>query len=170
MKRKAELTGEFACSVERAFKTPILGDATKFLNGYLFQPPVVGFKDDSTWGKVGGIRYPLTNGNFFMPKGIAFTDKILSRTENKMWMWTIYDFKVPAMFFAEKAIGEWEVKAIEENRISVRYCYTFYSKNKFCHVFSILFIAVQWKGMMKKALSAIKKQAESNEVLVYEKE
>lgn len=170
MKIKIELTDEFLCSVDRAFKAPILGDATKFLNGYLFQPPVVHFEEDETWGEVGGIRYPVTNGNLFMPKGRIFTDKILEKDNNKIWRWMICDFKVPMMFFAKKAIGEWEVKPGKENKIAVRYSYTFYSKNIFYHLFTVLFGLIQWKGMMKKAIKGIKKQAERNERFVYEKE
>lgn len=168
MKIKATLSDKFYCSIGRAFKTPILGDATQFLNGYFLQPPVVGFEDDSTWGKPGGIRYPVTNGNILTPKGRLFTDKIITRNENEIWKWVIYDFKVPLMFFAAKAMGEWEIVAAKENSIAVRYSYTFYSKNIFYHLFTILFVTMQWKGMMKKALRAIKAQAESDAPLVYE--
>ena len=41
-----KISDVFNCSLERAFKAPILGDATKFMRGYLFQPPVTGFEDD----------------------------------------------------------------------------------------------------------------------------
>lgn len=169
MQQKVELTDVFLCSLDLAFKTPILGDATQFLNGYLFQAPVVGFEDDETWGEVGGVRYPVTNGNLFMAKGRIFTDKVISRNENKSWSWMVYDFKLAGMFFAEKAIGEWEVKELGENKIQVKYCYTFYSKNKFYHLFTMMFALVQWKGMMRKALMSMKRLAESNAPLVYPK-
>lgn len=160
MKIKIEITDTFSCSVESAFKAPILGNATKFLNGYLFQPPVIGFEEDKTWGEVDGIRYPVVNGNIFVPKGRIFTDRILEKVTNKMWKWKIYDFKIPAMFFADKAIGKWYVKPITRNNISVRYSYTFYSKNIFFHLFTVLFAYIQWKGMMKKAIKGIKLEAE----------
>jgi hypothetical protein len=169
MKFTIELSDEFSCSIDRAFKAPILGDATKFLNGYLFQPQVIGFEDDETWGELGGVRYPIMNGNLFTTKGRIFTDKIIEKEINKVWKWIIYDFKIPMMFFAEKAIGEWEVKSIAENKTSVRYSYTYYSKNKLYHLFTIIFSIVQWKGMMKKAIKGIKKQAESSEPFIYEK-
>lgn len=168
MKLKVELSDTFSCAIDRAFKAPILGDATQFLNGYLLQPPVIGFEEDESWGEVGSIRYPVTNGNLWMPKGRIFTDKILEKDPDRKWKWIIYDFKVPLMFFAAKAIGEWKVKEARENIISVKYSYTFYSKNRFYHLFTILFALMQWKGMMKKALKGIKKQAESKERLVYE--
>lgn len=117
MKVRVELTDVFSCSLERAFKAPILGDATKFLNGYLFQPPVIGFEEDETWGQINGVRYPLTNGNLWMPKGRIFTDKILERENDKHWTWMVYDFKLPLLFFAEKAIGEWRVNELAKIKL-----------------------------------------------------
>jgi hypothetical protein len=169
MKVKVELTDTFHSSIERAFKAPILGDATKFLNGYRFQPPIIGFEEDDTWGQVDGIRYPITNGNFWLPKGRLFTDKILERNENESWKWTIYDFKIPMMFFARKAIGEWTVLEKGSNRIEVCYAYTFYSKNIIFHLGTMLFCQLQWKGMMKKAIAGIKQQAESKLPFIYER-
>jgi len=167
MKIKVEVKDEFSCTLERAFNSAILGDATRFLNGYFLQPPVVGFEDDETWGEPGGVRYPITNGNSFTPKGRLFTDKIIEKQKNKIWKWMIFDFKVPLMFFAEKAIGEWEVTPLLNNKIAVRYCYSYDSKNWFFHLFTIAFVNLQWKGMMKKAIIGIKKQAESNEPFIY---
>ena len=115
MKFSYEITDVFNCSLERAFKAPILGDATKFMKGYLFQPPVTGFEDDETWGQINGIRYPINNGNLFVKKGRMFKDVILERTENSYWKWTIYDFEFKSLFFASKAIGEWHVKRLNEN-------------------------------------------------------
>lgn len=168
MKLRISLTDTFTCSVERAFKAPILGDATKFLDGYLFQSPVVRFEEDENWGRVGGIRYPVTNGNLFIPKGRLFTDKIIDCKNNCRWDWMIYDFKVPMMFFAHKAEGKWEVTETRNNKIAVLYSYTFYSKNIFFHPFTVVFGFLQWRGMMKKALKGIRKQAESNGQFIYE--
>ncbi len=58
-----ELT--FNCSLERAFKTPILGDATKFLVGYGIIPAIEKFTEDTTWGKPGGHRVPYSVSSFF---------------------------------------------------------------------------------------------------------
>lgn len=168
MKVRVELTDVFSCSLERAFKAPILGDATKFLNGYLFQPPVIGFEEDETWGQINGVRYPLTNGNLWMPKGRIFTDKILERENDKHWTWMVYDFKLPLLFFAEKAIGEWRVNELAKNKIAVTYSYSYYSKNIFYHLFTLAFIYIQWKGMMKKAIKGIKQQAEKDVGFLYE--
>ena len=162
-----EITGTFECDLTRAFQAPILGDATRFLNGYLFQPPVTGFEDDQTWGQPGGIRYPVTGGNCFLPPGRLFTDQILERVENQRWKWAIFDFRVAALFFAEKAVGEWHVAERSPGVIDVRYRYTYFSANLAAWLLSWLYMQVQWKGMMKKAFRGIKMQAESNEKFVY---
>jgi len=158
----------FDCSLERAFKAPILGDATKFMKGYLFQPPVTGFEDDKTWGQINGIRYPINNGNLLVKKGRMFKDVILERVENKYWKWTIYDFEFKTLFFISKAIGEWYVEAINENKIEVTYIYTYYSKNRLYSPLTWLLVNIQIRGIMKRAIKGIREQALSNEPFIYE--
>ena len=170
MRHTVSFNATFHCSKERAFKAPILGDATKFMTGYRFQPPVVGFEEDDTWGQVNGIRYPVTQGNFWLPKGRIFTDKILERNENESWTWMIYDFNIPLMFFAKKAVGEWRVSVKAPAQITVYYAYTFYSKNMVFHLATLLFCWLQWRGMMQQALQGIEEQAESGKGFVYERE
>lgn len=161
------LRATFHTSRERAFQTPILGDARQFLNGYRFQPPVTGFGEDATWGQVNGLRYPETQGNAWIPKGRLFTDQVLERKENHSWKWRIYDFQVPMLFFAYQAIGEWTVAEKQPDQIEVAYSYTFYAKNPLFHLFTRLFCLVQWKGMMQQALRGIQKQAESEGAMMY---
>ncbi len=157
----------FECSEERAFKAPILGDATKFMKGYLFQPPVTGFEEDQTWGQINGIRYPISNGNLFVHKGRMFKDVILERDENKYWKWTIYDFEFKTLFFIERAIGEWEIKKLSDNKTEVIYTYTYYSKKKLFKPLTWLLVNIQIKGIMIRALAGIKLQAQSNDDFIY---
>ena len=56
----------FSCDIERAFKAPILGDATQFLNSYLFQPPIIGFENDENLGLLNSVRHLMIRGNFFI--------------------------------------------------------------------------------------------------------
>lgn len=168
MKFSFKLKDVFDCSLERAFKAPILGDATKFMKGYLFQPPVTGFEDDRTWRQVNGKRYPINNGNLLVKKGRMFKDVILERVENKYWKWKIYDFKFKTLFFINKAIGEWDVQELNENKIEVTYTYSYYSKNWLSNPFTWLLVKIQIQGTMKRAFLKIKKQAQSNDPFIYE--
>ncbi|MBI33935.1 MAG: hypothetical protein CMP67_01050 [Flavobacteriales bacterium] len=167
MKYSYRLKDIFECSEERAFKAPILGDATKFMKGYLFQPPVTGFEEDQTWGQINGIRYPISNGNLFVHKGRMFKDVILERDENKYWKWTIYDFEFKTLFFIERAIGEWEIKKLSDNKTEVIYTYTYYSKKKLFKPLTWLLVNIQIKGIMIRALAGIKLQAQSNDDFIY---
>lgn len=161
------LTDTFNCSQERAFKAPILGDATQFLDGYFLQPAVVRFEEDSNWGQPNGIRYPVTNGNLLLKSGRIFTDETLIRDEYKRWEWQIYDFGPKSLRFLHKAVGEWTVTALEEHSMKVTYSYTFYPKNIFTRIITWGFIQIQWRGMMKRALKGIKVQAQSNCAFIY---
>lgn len=163
----ATVTAVFNCSRDRAFKTPILGDATKFLTGYLLQPAVLRFEDDKTWGQVNGIRYPVAKGNFLVPETRVFTDEVLERRENEYWRWTIYDFTIPVMFFAERAVGEWEVTEHPSGGWHIRYTYTFTASHPIWRPLLWLFVNIQWKGMMQKAIKGIQQQAESEAPYIY---
>jgi len=168
LKVSTEINGIFNCSLERAFKAPILGDATKFLDGYLLQAPIIGFEEDETWGQINGIRYPVVKGNLLMKKGRIFKDEIIGRIENKSWNWMVYNFSTGSLFFCKKGIGTWQVQKIEKDKIAVKYKYSYYSKNIFLHPINYLFVKIQIRGMMKKALSGIQKQAESDNPFYYE--
>lgn len=170
MKVSTTVTATFNCSLDRAFKTPILGDATQFLNGFLFQPAVIRFEEDETWakGQVNGYRYPVIKGNLIPKSSRIFTDTIVERVENSYWKWEVTDFTTIFLFFAYKGVGEWTVQEVKKEQILVHYKYTYYSKNSFTHLINWLFIKIQLRGTMKKAIKGIKRQAESNEVLHYE--
>lgn len=87
MKTKATVSAIFHSSLERAFKTPILGDVTKFLVGYGPVPAVVKITDDATWGKPGGTRIPHGAKNFASKGGPIGIDQVYVREENTYWEW-----------------------------------------------------------------------------------
>lgn len=167
MKVSSTVISIFNCSLERAFKTPILGDATKFLIGYGVIPPIIGFADDATWGKPGGHRIPLSNGNIWIPKGEMCNDKVLSRDENKYWKWEISDFKTWSFFFAAKAQGQLFFNDNKDGTINVKWTYTYFSKNILYHPFTWIFTKIFWKGLQKKAIKAMKQFAEDKSAFVY---
>jgi len=169
MKVSTSVIAIFDCSKERAFKAPILGDATRFLNGYLFQPPVIRFEEDETWGEVNGFRYPVIKGSWLAKEHRIFTDTILEREENEYWRWEVTDFTSWLLFFAKKGVGEWKVREIAEQKMEVTYSYTYDSKAFWLYPINLLFVKVQLRGMMKKAIKGIRQQAESGEPLYYEK-
>ena len=134
MKASTSVTSTFSSSLERAFKTPILGDGTKYLNGFSIIPPVAGFEDDETWGKPGGTRIPYTEGNWLVAKGTGGDDVVVERDENKYWKWQVINVKGWTIFFVERFVGEYWVEE-KENHIAVKWTYTIHSKNVFCQPF-----------------------------------
>ncbi len=170
MKATTSVKALFHCSIERAFQAPILGDATRFLDGYLLQPPVVGFEEDETWGRVNGMRYPVISGNFLVKPGRVFTDQILVRTENRYWKWTVYEMRLKALFFVEKGVGEWLTEPLEEGTVRVTYSYSYFAKQWLYMPLIWLFVKVQIRGMMKQAITGIQLQAESGEPFKYTNE
>ena len=97
-----------------------------------------------------------------------FKDVILERIENKYWKWTIYDFEFKTLFFISKAVGEWSIIKLNDNKIEVTYTYTYYSKISIYNPLTWLLVKIQIKGIMKKAFLGIKEQAQSNEPFIYE--
>ena len=156
----------FNCSLERAFKTPILGDATAFLVGYGVIPAVVKFTDDDTWGQVGGQRIPHS-GKSLLSKGEAVgLDEIYVREENKYWQWGVAEFYQSSMGFTEFK-GEMFFEEKQENSVDVRWTYTLYSNSLIAYPFHWFFGQVFWKGQMKIAIQKMKAYAESDAPFLY---
>jgi hypothetical protein len=162
-----ENRGVFNCSLQRAFESPILGDATRFLSGYRLQPGVVGFEDDSTWGHAAGVRYPITLGNLFLPRGRLLTDRIVERSEGIRWRWEIFDFRGSVRHLIQRAEACWEVSGHESNRVSVVYSYRYYPSRSVLYPALVLFAKLQLEGMHRKAFREIQAFAESDAPLTY---
>ena len=157
----------FRCSVERAFRIPILGDARKIHSGYGMMPVVKGFEDDARWGKPGGSRKVIVFKNLFFREGEWALDTVDVREENKYWKWRIDEFKQWPLGF-KKFEAEWLVKETEDGNAAVEYTYTLFSKNVLVFPFHWLFTKTLWKGYMKHAMMEIKLLAESDAGYFYE--
>ncbi len=154
----------FNCSLEKAFKTPILGDATKILIGYGQYHIVLGFAKDDTWGIAGGSRVPIYNGTLFTRSGERGIDEIFERNENTYWRWGVKDF---GGFFTNRAIGEWFCSDNNNGTISIKWKYTWYSTNFFMRPINWLFVKFYWSNVMKNGMGKIKEMAESDAGYLY---
>lgn len=166
MKTSVEVKSTFNCSLERAFKTPILGDATQFLVGYGIVPAVKKFTDDNTWGKPGGKRIPHSAKNLVSKGGEIGVDEVYERVENEYWKWGIAEFRQWSMGFTE-FLGELFFKENNTNSVQVRWVYTLYSKSRLSYPFHWFFGNVFWKGQMKLAIRKMKHYAESDAPFLY---
>ncbi|MFT5305655.1 MAG: hypothetical protein ACI9N1_001286 [Flavobacteriales bacterium] len=159
------VTDIFNCYKQRAFETPMYGDATPFLTSYLTQLDVIDFEEDDTWPTISGTRIPVIKRNLFFKKGVICMDKILEKKKYEYWKWALYDFTSNQMFFTKVGVGEWTVETIVEYKYKVTYSYT--ARNIICAPLNWLFVKIQERGLMKIAMTGIKTQAESNDELSY---
>lgn len=60
MQIKVKVNTIYHCSLERAFKTPLLCDVSKVHTGYGIMPPVTHCTDDENWGQVGSEKKVYT--------------------------------------------------------------------------------------------------------------
>ncbi|MDP5169379.1 MAG: hypothetical protein NWR72_03985 [Bacteroidia bacterium] len=157
----------FSCSLERAFKTPILGDATQFLVGYGVIPAVVAFTDDSTWGKIGGHRIPHSAKNIASKGGEIGIDRIADRKENEYWKWGVTEFRQWSMGFTEFA-GELFFSQNSDNSVAVKWVYTLHSTSPLAYPFHWLFGNIFWKGQMNVGIQRMKSYAESDAAFLYD--
>ncbi len=166
MKTTTSVQATFECSLERAFKTPILGDATKYLVGYGPIPATVGFTEDSSWGKVGGSRIPHSARSLMSKGGPVGHDEIWVREENRYWKWAVTDFTQWSLGFT-KFQGELFFTPNEDGTIHVKWVYSLFSKGLLAP-FQWLFVKVLWHGQMKVAIQNMKIFAESDAPFLYE--
>src|SRR3954468_13176113 len=107
MKTKVKVSTTYTCSLERAFKTPMLCDVAKVHTGYGIMPRVTHCTDDERWGQPGFsknvfARNPLTQKDVF-----ASVDKVIERVENKYWKIEVSQFQIWMLGFS-KFVGEWQ--------------------------------------------------------------
>ena len=82
MEFKISVSTTFECSLERAFKTPMLSDVCKVHSGYGLTPKVTHCLDDASWGKPGGSRRVFMQKNIAFVGGEAALDTVIERKEN----------------------------------------------------------------------------------------
>lgn len=156
----------FACSLERAFKTPMLCDITKVHTGNLLMPKVIACTEDEDWGKPGFGKKVIVAKSLTQKGGWAFTDNVTERVENDYWKIEVNNFQTASFGFS-KFVGEWHTIEIEANKIQIKYTYSLYSKYVLLYPFNWLFTKIIWKMYMKRVLENVRKMAYSNEPYAY---
>jgi len=156
----------YHCSLERAFKTPMLCDVSKVHTGFGIMPKVTHCTGDENWGKPGYGKKVFVAKSFSQKGGFASTDKVLERHENVCWTIEVSDFQSWMLGFY-KFIGEWKTTELEPNKIQVDYTYYLYSNIAFLYPFNWLFAKLFWKIYMKRVMENIRILAYNNEPYLY---
>lgn len=167
METKIRVSTTYDCSLERAFKTPLLCDVSKVHTGYGLMPKVTHCTDDKYWGEVGSSKKVYTAKSMTQKGGFASVDKILERTENQYWKFQVDNFQSWMLGFF-KFTGEWQTTEIKPNKILVAYTYTLHSNIALLYPLNWLFAKTFWKIYMKRVLENVRLMAYSNEPYKYE--
>ncbi len=158
----AKVTAIFNCSLERAFKTPMLCDITKVHTGFGFTPRVTHCTEDEHWGKPGFSKKVFVAKNFVQKGGWASTDTVIERIENQYWKIEVGNFQSWLLSF-NKFVGEWKTTELEPNKILIEYTYTMHSDNPLFYPLNWLFTKTFWTIYMKRLMENIRKMAANNE-------
>lgn len=161
MEIKVIVSTTFKCSLERAFKTPMLCDVSKIHTGFGIMPKVTHCTEDEHWGRVGSKKKVYVAKSLTQKGGFASVDNILERIENKYWKIQIDNFQSWMLGFY-KFIGEWKTTEIEPNLISVEYTYTLFSNNPLFYPLNWLFAKTFWKTYMKRVVENVRQMANDN--------
>ena len=167
MEFKVKVSTIYECSLERAFKTPMLCDVTKVHTGFGFTPKVTHTTDDENWGQIGSSKKIYVEKSITQKGGFASMDKILDRIEGKYWKIQVDDFQSWMAGFY-KFVGEWKTTEKNKEEILVEYSYSLFSNKPLYYPLNWAFARIFWPIYMKKVLSNIKRMAYDEEPYLYE--
>lgn len=156
----------YLCSLERAFKTPMLCDVSKVHTGYGVMPKVLYCTDDQNWGQPGSSKKVIVSKSLTQKGGWASVDKVLERIENKYWKIEVSEFKAWMLGFT-KFVGEWETTELESNKIRIDYTYTLHAGVFWLYPLNWIFVHTFWRIYMKRVLENIRKMIEQDEPYQY---
>lgn len=156
----------YNCSLERAFKSPMLCDVTKVHTGFLVMPRVTHCTDDADWGKPGGSKKVFVAKSLTQKGGEQAIDRVLERIENTYWKIEVCEFKAWMLGF-HRFVGEWKTTEIAPNDILIEYTYTLQARTPIFYPFNWLFAKTFWPVYMKRVLRNIRVMAEGEEPYLY---
>ncbi|MBL7830577.1 MAG: hypothetical protein JNK41_06085 [Saprospiraceae bacterium] len=166
METKVSVSTIYNCSLERAFKTPMLCDVTKVHTGFGIMPKVSHTTEDENWGKPGYSKKVYVLKSLTQKGGFASVDKIIERVENKYWKIEVSDFQSWMLGFS-RFTGEWQTTELEPNKVQVDYSYTLHSDIILLYPLNWIFAHTFWKVYMKRVLENIRQLAYNNEPYLY---
>ncbi len=167
MTTNVTVTTIYNCSMERAFKTPMLCDISKVHTGFGIMPKVTHCTNDENWGRPGGSKKVFVAKSFSQKGGESSIDKVIERIENKYWKIEVSEFKSWALGFT-KFVGEWKTTELKPNKVLIEYTYTLYSQSVLLSPLNWLFTKIFFRIYMKRVLENIRQMVNNNEPYQYE--
>ena len=157
----------YTCSLERAFKSPMLCDVAKVHTGFGLMPKVTHCTEDENWGKPGYSKQVFVAPSLTQPGGWASSDQVIERIENQYWKIEVSDLQSWMLGFS-KFVGEWATTELEPNKILITYTYTLHADTPFFYPLNWLFTKTFWRIYMKRVLENVRRLAYSGEPYRYE--
>jgi hypothetical protein len=157
----------FECSLERAFKTPMLCDVSRVHTGFGIMPRITHTSDDENWGKPGSSKKVYAAKSLTQKGGFVSMDKVIERKENDYWVIQVDDFQSWMLGFY-KFVGEWKTTQLEENKIRIDYSYQLHSNAPLLYPLNWIFAKTFWKTYMKRVVENIRKLAYEEAPYLYE--
>ena len=156
----------YECSLERAFKTPMLCDVSKVHTGFGIMPRVTHCTEDENWGKPGFSKKVFAAKSISQKGGFASVDKVIERVENSYWKIEVGEFQAWMLGFY-KFVGEWQTTELAPNKIQIDYTYTLHSNIALLYPLNWLFAKTFWKTYMKRVLENIRQMTLHNAPYLY---
>lgn len=163
---KVKISTIYHCSLERAFKTPMLCNISKVHTGFGLMPKVTHCTDDENWGQPGSSKKVFVAASLTQKGGFASIDKVLERIENKYWKIEVSDFQAWMLGFS-KFTGEWQTTELEKDKILIDYTYTLHAENALLYPLNWLFARTFWRIYMKRVLENIRVMVNQEEPYLY---
>lgn len=157
----------YACSLERAFKAPMLCDLAKIHTGLGPMPRVTHVTDDAGWGQPGSSKKVYAAPSWTQRGGFISMDRVLERVENRHWKIEVYDFQSFMLGFS-KFTGEWDTTETGPNAVRIDYTYTLHANSLVLYPVCWLFAHLFWPRYMRQVLENVRKLACGDEPLLYD--
>jgi len=167
METKVKVTTIFNCSLERAFKSPILCDISKVHTGYGIMPKVTHCTGDENWGQINSSKKVYFAKSLTQKGGFGSVDNVVERIENQYWKIEINNFQSWMLGFY-KFVGEWQTTELEKEKILIEYTYTMHSSSALLYPINWLFTKTFWRTYMKRAMENIRRLTINKEAYQYE--
>lgn len=155
-------TATYRCSLERAFKAPMLGDIRRVHTGLGPMPRVTHTTDDADWGRVGSRKRVFMGPTLGFAGGYASMDEVVERVEGVRWVIQVSDLQ-QWMFGFTRFVGTWETAERAPGEVAITYTYALHAGAPWLGPVQWVFSHTFWRIYMGQVLENVRKIAEGDE-------
>jgi hypothetical protein len=166
MNFEVKIAALFKCTLDRAFKTPMLVDVAKVHTGYGLMPKITHCTEDQHWGQIGATKKVFAAPSWTQKGGYVSTDQVLERVENEYWKIRVFDFQSWMLGFYEFE-GIWKTSQVQKECIQIDYTYSLRAKGLLLLPFQWLFANTFWRIYMKRVVKNIESLIMQEEPYIY---